>query len=112
MPLEDASNFPLIDITPTPPEPYEVRAIVWKTKDIPAGDVMTSMSGKGSVGIYPSEWRFCRPWMTLSPKYGLPITDMLIQAALQDSGEREMSRKTDTHWRCSNGRGSFNYRMK
>jgi hypothetical protein len=33
---------------------------------------------------------------------------MFIKAAMNDADEQS----SDTHWRCANGRGSFNYRMK
>ena len=48
--LEDASAYPMIDIAPTPLADYEVRAVVWKTRDIPLGDKVTTMSGARGRG--------------------------------------------------------------
>jgi hypothetical protein len=42
---QEAAQYPLLDIKPTPPTPYEVRAIVWKTRGVPPGDAITQMSG-------------------------------------------------------------------
>ena len=84
MTLDEATYFPVVDITPTPPVDYEVRAVVWKTRniDFTSPDDLTNMS------------------------------DLFISATLQDGGAVDERRNTDIHWRCSNGRGSFNWRMK
>jgi len=41
----EAAKYPMLDITPTPPQPFELRAVVWKTRGVVAGDVVTNMSG-------------------------------------------------------------------
>ena len=111
MPLEDASAYPMVDIAPTPPAPYEVRAIVWKTRGIPSGDLLTRMSGerraqRGWLAAPPTPLRFPPPRFP-------PPPDLYIRAALQEGGVgRDIVRATDTHWRCQGGNGSFNYRMK
>lgn len=109
MPLEDASAYPLIDISPTPPAPYEVRAIVWKTRGIPSGDLLTHMSGERR-GDH-REGRLAAPPCRFLPPRSPP--DLYVRAALQEGGVgRDIVRATDTHWRCQGGNGSFNYRMK
>eukprot|EP00397_Hematodinium_sp_SG-2012_P000503 GEMP01000503.1.p1 GENE.GEMP01000503.1~~GEMP01000503.1.p1 ORF type:complete len:1954 (+),score=493.38 GEMP01000503.1:276-6137(+) len=35
---EEASQLPPLDITPAPPIGFEVRLVLWKTEDVPAGD--------------------------------------------------------------------------
>jgi hypothetical protein len=33
---EEAKNNPLLDISPTPPAPYQLRVVVWKTRGLKA----------------------------------------------------------------------------
>jgi hypothetical protein len=44
------------------------------------------------------------------------FSDMFIKAELtyEDSRDRTISeaQSSDTHWRCADGKGSFNFRMK
>lgn len=35
---EEASMSPLINIKPPPPEPYELRVIIWSVEDVPVMD--------------------------------------------------------------------------
>ena len=69
--VEDAP----LDITPEPTKDYEVRFIVWKTKDIECMDF------EGT-------------------------SDIFIRSFFDPDHES----LTDTHWRCQNGEGSFNWR--
>jgi len=42
---EEISKYPEFDITPPPPKPFELRVIIWKTRNwTMAGDIMTSMT--------------------------------------------------------------------
>ncbi len=41
---QQASRFPKWNITLPPPEEFEVRCVVWKTKDVVPGDYVTNMT--------------------------------------------------------------------
>lgn len=73
----EAASRPQCDICPAPAEEFEVRLVIWKTKDIEMMD-----------------------WEGTS--------DIFIRAFVDPDDDK----LTDTHWRCSNGIGSFNYRLK
>jgi Ca2+-dependent lipid-binding protein len=64
------------DITPRPVKDFEVRLVVWDTKDVIAAD-----------------------WEGTS--------DVFIRAFF----DSRQAKETDTHYRCSNGKASFNYRL-
>lgn len=59
-----------------PQKDFELRVVVWDTKDIPATDI------EGT-------------------------SDLFIKAFMDDNDKKE----TDTHYRCGNGKASFNYRL-
>lgn len=64
------------DITPRPQKEYEMRVVVWDTKDVVAAD-----------------WE--------------GVSDVFIRAFFDSKKAKE----TDTHYRCQNGKASFNYRL-
>lgn len=64
------------NIKPRPSKDYEVRVVVWDTKEIVAKDI------EGT-------------------------SDVFIKAFF----DPKQAKDTDTHFRCSNGMASFNYRM-
>jgi len=64
------------DISMQPVNEYEVRTVIWGTKDV----ICTDVEGTSDV--------FCKAFI-----------------------DNEDQRETDTHYRCSNGRASFNYRL-
>ena len=68
---------PALCISPQPEMEFEVRVVIWKTRDIKTFDV------EGTSDIY-------------------------IRSFIDNKDPQE----TDTHWRCQNGKGSFNWRMK
>ena len=70
------SSMENMDIRPTPVEMYEMRLVIWKTKDVENMD-----------------WEGC--------------SDIFVRAFVDPDDDRI----TDTHWRCQNGKGSFNYRL-
>lgn len=72
-----AASQPQHEIQPAPVQEFEVRLVIWKTKDIEMMD-----------------------WEGTS--------DVFIRAFVDPDDDK----LTDTHWRCSNGTGSFNYRLK
>jgi hypothetical protein len=69
-------NFPIFDIKPKPLEDFEVRLVVYDTKDIKMMDV------EGTSDVYARAF--------FDPK---------------------QAKETDTHYRCTNGAASFNYRL-
>ncbi|TNV72912.1 hypothetical protein FGO68_gene3417 [Halteria grandinella] len=71
------SEIPIWNITPKPPDYFEVRLVIYDTEDVVANDA------EGCSDVY------CR--------------------AFFDS--KEDAKETDTHYRCSNGKASFNYRL-
>jgi C2 domain len=71
------NEIPLWNITPKPPDYFEVRVVIYDTEDLVANDP------EGCSDVY------CR--------------------AFFDS--KEDAKETDTHYRCSNGKASFNYRL-
>ncbi|NXD17855.1 MYOF protein, partial [Nothocercus nigrocapillus] len=73
---------PPIDITPRQPQRYELRCIVWNTKDVDLQD--TSLSGQRMSDIYVKGWL---------------------------DGLEEQEQRTDVHYRSLQGDGSFNWRF-
>lgn len=68
--------MPKFDITPRPIKDYEVRVVVWDTKDIVAQDI------EGTSDVF--------------------ITCFF---------DNKVQKETDCHYRCSDGKASFNYRL-
>ena len=64
------------DITPRPQKDYEVRVVVWDTKEVINADI------EG-------------------------VSDVFIRAYFDSKNSKE----TDTHYRCKDGKASFNYRL-
>jgi hypothetical protein len=71
------SEVPLWDLTPKPYDDFEMRVVIFDTKDVIADDP------EGCSDVY------CRTYF--------------------DSNEEV--KETDTHYRCGDGKASFNYRM-
>lgn len=71
------SALPALDITPEPESEFELRLVIWHTKDIE-----------------------CMDWEGTS--------DIYVRAFF----DPDKDYKTDTHWRCQTGKGSFNWRLK
>jgi hypothetical protein len=40
----DAAKYPKLDITPPPPRPFQLRVIIWRARNVAAGDAMTNMN--------------------------------------------------------------------
>ena len=81
-PIEEAAKFPLQTVKPPSREEYEIRVIIWETRDI-------KMINGTNVNIYskiiydPSGW----------------------------AGEN-VEKETDVHYNSKDGKGEFNWRMK
>ncbi|XP_058456835.1 myoferlin-like [Malaya genurostris] len=77
-----AGNLPtLVDITPNPPKPYELRVIVWNTLDVILDE---------------------------KNMFGTKMSDIYVKCWLQDVTESQL---TDIHYRSLDGEGNFNWRM-
>lgn len=70
------ADNPEWDITPRPIKPYEVRLIVWDTKEL-------DCSSDGGM----------------------------VDAYFRCFFDTKNAQETDTHFRCSTGKASFNYRL-
>ncbi len=77
IPTSIANEFPKYDITPRPPQEFEVRVCIFDTLDI------KMMDDEGT-------------------------SDAFIRCFFDS---KECSKETDTHFRCQDGKASFNYRM-
>nr|XP_056716058.1 fer-1-like protein 5 [Euleptes europaea] len=73
---------PAFDITPRKPKPFELRCIIWNTKDVDLED--TNIFGERMSDIYVKGWL---------------------------DGLEEDKQKTDVHYRSMAGEGNFNWRF-
>ncbi|KFU85306.1 Myoferlin, partial [Chaetura pelagica] len=73
---------PPVDITPRKPQRYELRCVVWNTRDVDLADV--SVFGQRMSDIYVMGWL---------------------------DGLEEQRQKTDVHYRSLDGAGAFNWRF-
>ncbi|XP_067168362.1 fer-1-like protein 5 [Apteryx mantelli] len=73
---------PPVDITPRKPQRYELRCIIWNTRDVDLQD--TTLTGQRMSDIYVKGWL---------------------------DGLEEQRQKTDVHYRSLRGDGSFNWRF-
>ncbi|XP_025898332.1 fer-1-like protein 5 [Nothoprocta perdicaria] len=73
---------PPTDVTPRQPQSYELRCVVWNTRDVDLQD--TSLAGQRTSDIYVKGWL---------------------------AGLEEQAQRTDVHYRSLQGDGSFNWRF-
>ncbi|XP_052520950.1 fer-1-like protein 5 [Tympanuchus pallidicinctus] len=73
---------PPVDITPRKPQSYELRCVVWNTRDVEPGDI--SAAGQRMSDIYVTGWL---------------------------DGLEEQKQRTDVHYRALQGDGSFHWRF-
>ncbi|KAM9266271.1 fer-1-like protein 5 [Morus bassanus] len=73
---------PAVDITPRKPQRYELRCVVWNTRDVDLGD--TNLVGQRMSDIYVVGWL---------------------------DGLEEQRQRTDVHYRSLHGDGGFNWRF-
>lgn len=79
----DGESDKVWDVKPRPQKDYEVRVVIWGTKDL------TKMDVEGTNDVF--------------------VRGSFDSAELGKSAT--CKRETDTHYRCSNGLASFNYRF-
>ncbi|XP_059687366.1 fer-1-like protein 5 [Gavia stellata] len=73
---------PAVNITPRKPQRYELRCVVWNTRDVDLGD--TNLMGQRMSDIYVTGWL---------------------------DGLEEQRQRTDVHYRSLQGDGGFNWRF-
>ncbi|NXW51574.1 MYOF protein, partial [Nyctiprogne leucopyga] len=73
---------PAVDITPHKPQRYELRCVVWNTRDVDLGDI--NLVGQQMSDIYVTGWL---------------------------DGLEEQRQRTDVHYRSLQGDGAFNWRF-
>ncbi|NXY86884.1 MYOF protein, partial [Alcedo cyanopectus] len=73
---------PAVDITPRKPQRYELRCVVWNTRDVDLADV--NLLGQQMSDIYVTGWL---------------------------DGLEEQRQRTDVHYRSLDGDGAFNWRF-
>ncbi|KAM6036239.1 fer-1-like protein 5 [Theristicus caerulescens] len=73
---------PAVDITPRKPQRYELRCVVWNTREVDLGD--TNLAGQRMSDIYVTGWL---------------------------DGLEEQRQRTDVHYRSLQGDGGFNWRF-
>lgn len=83
-PTNSKTEIPMpLNVAPRVPEEFELRVIVWDTRDVVAQDASST---------------------------GEEMSDQFVRCNLQGYESRYVS--TDTHYRSLNGEGNFNWRMK
>jgi len=82
LPLADGAAGPPLNVLPRQAKLHYLRCIIWNTADVPPNE--TSITGDEMSDI------FIKGWM----------------GGLEDQKE-----KTDTHYRCMDGQGMFNWRL-
>jgi hypothetical protein len=132
----ESREVPMMDIKPPPPEEFELRVIVWKTKDVPMknkdGDSKVDMKvccnfigyesvqSETGIGATNNRWDYAQSYGELMgmmqknvDRMGELARDKLITAgnALGVSANPGYMKETDVHWWVTNGVGEFNYRM-
>ena len=132
----EAKTLPMIDIKPPAPEEFELRMIIWETKDIPMktkdGESKIDMKvncnfigyesiqSEGGSGAMNNRWDYAISYTELVgnmqkqlDKAGHLAQDKLIQYRNQlgVAANPGYDKETDVHWWVKDGRGLFNYRM-
>ena len=83
--MEEAKKNPPVNIRPPPPEPFELRVVIWDASE------MFSMDGSGL-----NDLQFTATLAGHDPVEGQMVED---------------TQETDTHWRATDGKGSFAWRL-
>ena len=132
----EARTCPMFDIKPPPPEQFELRVVVWQTKDVPMrnheGDTRVDMQVKVNFIGYESvqsdhgtggnnnRWDYAQTAGEMVGMMQKNVDKMGENAALKLKGMRDAAgasanpgneKETDVHWMCTTGQGTFNYRM-
>lgn len=107
---EEAITFPCDDVSLPPTRLFEVRVVIWKTKDVPAMDELEGMSDL-----------FVRCWLEggeISSNESKSAIGSVVSgiggilSRINPLASTINYQETDTHWRCKRGKASFNWRLK
>jgi len=82
----EAAANPLINLKPPPPEPYELRCVVWKTK-----------------GVRTDTHSFVAQ--------ATDMNDLFCRGQVECHGTQLKRLESDTHWRAMYSQAEFNWRM-
>ena len=132
----EAKTLPMIDIKPPAPEEFELRMIIWETKDIPMktkdGETKLDMKvnvnfigyefiqSEGGTGQMNNRWDYALSYTEMVgmmnkqiEKAGHLAQDALIKYKneLGLAANPGYDKETDVHWWVKDGIGRFNYRM-
>jgi len=133
---QEAKQNPMIDIKPPAPEEFEVRLVIWETKDVPMktkdGETKLDMKvnvnfigyefiqSEGGTGQMNNRWDYALSYTEMVgmmnkqiEKAGHLAQDALIKYKneLGLAANPGYDKETDVHWWVKDGRGLFNYRM-
>uniref|UniRef100_A0A7S3CX03 C2 domain-containing protein n=1 Tax=Palpitomonas bilix TaxID=652834 RepID=A0A7S3CX03_9EUKA len=86
IPKRKIASVPIINIKKPPPEPFQMRIVVWSARNMVSMDKVTKMNDLYITGIFEA----------IPPGSNGTIT---------------IKQETDIHWRAKKGKGSFNWRM-
>eukprot|EP00698_Gefionella_okellyi_P008992 TRINITY_DN2257_c0_g1_i2.p1 TRINITY_DN2257_c0_g1~~TRINITY_DN2257_c0_g1_i2.p1 ORF type:complete len:1294 (-),score=282.18 TRINITY_DN2257_c0_g1_i2:252-4133(-) len=95
--VDEAARTPPFPITPPRPEKYELRVVLWETKDCA---LKYNTPKLNALGIDARCCLCCR-----DPA----MSDIFVSANLEGPGEE--AQKTDIHYRSKDGTGKFYWRM-
>ena len=83
----ESPQFPLLDITPPPPQNYELRVIVWEAEKL----------RYDGLEVFTKD----------------DIADFYVHCFVEEAHAEDSKRlSTDTHFRSRGGKASWNYRLK
>eukprot|EP00300_Choanocystis_sp_HF-7_P003966 c13020_g1_i1.p1 GENE.c13020_g1_i1~~c13020_g1_i1.p1 ORF type:complete len:1691 (-),score=420.75 c13020_g1_i1:43-4602(-) len=80
-PQDEAKKIPALVITPPPPQTFQLRVIIWHTRNVKSMDSFTNQN------------------------------DLFVRCEVEGAQGSSQVKETDTHWRAKQGRGNFNFRM-
>jgi len=134
----EAKELPMPDIKPPKPEEFELRVVVWETRNVPIKTATTSGEQKldmivacnfigyesiqatSGIGAHMNRWDYAMTFGELADQMerrvkraGKLVEDKLIEAKnnLKAEANPGFEKQTDVHWYCRDGRGRFNHRM-
>merc|ERR1740117_162239 len=107
----------MVNIAKPPSKEYQLRVIIYKTKEVPNFDTMSDCSDlfvrswledPKDKSVFDSAKKMLKKvstWLN-------PFKDKAKAARKLEKAKAEEPQESDTHWRCRNGKGSWNWRIK
>eukprot|EP00941_MAST-03F_sp_MAST-3F-sp1_P004856 g4856.t1 len=106
----EAVKYPMTNISKPPPEEFQLRMVVWKSKDVPNFDDLSSMSD-----LYVKSWMENPLVESTLSKIAKKFRFLRKKNRTAEAKEHHKAMKpqtTDTHWRAKRGKASWNWRFK